>query len=120
MSGGEDVDVDAKLRVDELARAGDALCVSFSKMRALEGVEIFIAHHEVHVDGHATVAVLVERERADHGVRQILGFEDRDQLHQRLLDFRFAQEEPPAIIDARSKERVFFRRPPSRTPSHRE
>ena len=73
----EDVNVHAKLGVDELARARDALGVALANVAAFEFLEVLLAHHQIHIGGHAPMTILIEREGADDGVRKVLGLEDR-------------------------------------------
>ena len=85
-------------------------------MAALERLKVILAHDEIHADGDPSVAVLVQRECTDDGVRKIFRLENRGQAVQRKLRFGFTHEELPAVGRAFLEPGFGVRREPASSP----
>ena len=77
--GTQHVDIDTVHRVAQLAGSRDALLVTFSKVSALELLEMLLPHHEVDIHLDSSMTVLVQRECADDRVGNVLVLEDLGQ-----------------------------------------
>src|SRR5712691_820791 len=66
LTGHDDVDGNAMLRVPYTAASGELFDVPASKCQCPERLESFGCQQHVDVDGHSPVPILVERHRPEH------------------------------------------------------
>ncbi|HEV8244982.1 MAG TPA: hypothetical protein VGP93_04410, partial [Polyangiaceae bacterium] len=76
----QNIDVYAMLGVEELASTGNTLFVAASQVPPLEFQKILLSHHQIDIDRNTPVAILIQSERANDGVRETFGFEKGRQL----------------------------------------
>jgi hypothetical protein len=113
----QDVDVHAVYRVEEFARARNALDVALAQVSLLEGLQILVAHDQIDVDSDTPVSVFVQGERPDDGVRQAFFLENGGQPVEGVLRLRHPHEKSPTVFDAGNEARLCLRREPSSTPT---